>query len=620
MIKVIGIYDSSYEIATVDECYEYLEALNVISLDTETEGEFNFRNDLLLLQVGDKNIQYVINCEKVNVYLLKPLLESKLCIIHNAKFDWKFMYRAGIDIKYIFDTFLAEVILHTGYNFTDDSKPYYIPTSLKGVVKKYCNYDLDKTVRGIIHSENNSDRVIKYAAEDIEYLEDVMNLQKEQLIKLNLVDVADLENKVVRVFAIMEYNGIKVDKAKWNIVADVTYKNAKDIEAKLDAILLEEFTKNRKLKKFITTQLDFFSDTTTTNVNWKSSSQKKDLLKALGVKLDSTEMPELIQNQNKHRIIPLLIEYSKQAKLTSTYGSKFLQHINSTTKRIHTNFWMILNSGRVSSNNPSLLNIPAHGDLAEAIKNSFIAEEGYVLIDSDFSGIELRIIAELSQDPLWINTFNEGGDLHSILCSKTFGIPLEDVKKPFPYRPEVNYRFVQKTANFMLAYGGSEYKLAETIQVSVSQAKDIIDNFFKVVPKVKSFLEGIAKVGMDKGMIRTPPPSRVRFFPQHQEAIEAGDNKAIAAIGRMSKNHPIQGSNANITKLALYKIQSRIDLENLDMKILLPIHDAILVEANKDIQEYAIKLVQEEMIAAAETLIKSLPVKVDTVVGDCWLH
>ena len=620
MIKVVGIYDSSYEVATVDECYEYLESLEVIGLDTETEGEFNFRNNLLLLQVGNKDVQYVVNCKKVNVYLFKPLLESKLCIIHNAKFDWKFMYRAGIDIKYIFDTFLVEVILHTGYNFTDDSKPYYIPTSLKGVVKKYCNYELDKAVRGIIHSENNSDRVIKYAAEDIEYLEDVMNLQKEQLVKLNLVDVASLENKVVRVFAIMEYNGIKVDKAKWNIVADVTYKNTKDIEIKLDNILLDEFTRNRELKKFITTQLDFFNDTVTTNINWKSSSQKKDLLKELGIKLDSTEMPELIQNQNKHKIIPLLIEYSKQSKLTSTYGSKFLQYINSTTKRIHTNFWQILNSGRVSSNNPSLLNIPAHGDLAEAIKNSFVAEQGYVLIDSDFSGIELRIIAELSQDPLWVNTFNDGGDLHSILCSKTFGIPLEDVKKPFPYRPEVNYRFVQKTTNFGLAYGMSEYKLAETIQVPINQAKDIIDKFFKVVPKVKSFLESISKVGMIKGMIRTPPPSRIRFFPQHKEAIESGDDKAIAAIGRMSKNHPIQGANANITKLALCKIQDRIDLENLDMKILLPIHDAILVEAHKDIQEYAIKLVQEEMITAAETLIKSVPVKVDTVVGDCWLH
>ena len=125
---------------------------------------------------------------------------------------------------------------------------------------------------------------------------------------------------------------------------------------------------------------------------------------------------------------------------------------------------------------------------------------------------------------------------------------------------------------------------------------------------------------MSKGMIRTPPPSRIRFFPQHQEAIESGDDKAIAAIGRMSKNHPIQGANANITKLALCKIQDRIDLERLDMKILLPIHDAILVEANKDIQDYAIKLVQEEMITAAETLIKSVPVKVDTVVGECWLH
>ena len=167
----------------------------------------------------------------------------------------------------------------------------------------------------------------------------------------------------------------------------------------------------------------------------------------------------------------------------------------------------------------------------------------------------------------------------------------------------------------------SEFKLSSTIQVSVQQAKEIITKFFNVVPKVKSFLDGICQIGMKHGRIRTPGPyRRIRFFPQHEEAVESGDDKTLAAIGRMSKNHPIQGLNANITKLALCNIQDRIDKEHLDMKILLPIHDAILVEIHKSIQEYGIKIIQEEMIKAAQVVIKTVPIKVDTVVGEYWKH
>lgn len=621
MIKVIGIEDSSYETSTVDECYEYLSKLEEICIDTETEGFFNFRNNLLLIQLGNRNVQYVINTKKVNIYLFKPLLETKLCLFQNAKFDWKFLFFNGIDVKYIYDTYLAELVLYTGYNFSKPDKPYYHPTSLKALALKYCNIDLDKSIRGVIHKESNSDRVIEYAAKDIEYLQDIRDKQVEQIAYWKLQDILDLENKVCRVFAIMEYNGIKLDPIKWSKVADITEANSKEYIKTLDDTIIKESKSNPKLLKFIQGQYDMFSNEEATTINWGSSQQKQAVLSALGIQVDSADMNLLIQNQSKHKIIPLLIELSKSNKMATTYGRAFLKYINSTTKRVHTNFWQILNSGRVSSNEPSLLNIPAHGNLAEAIKEAFIAEEGNVLIDTDFSGFELRIIAELSQDPLWLDTFNNDGDLHSILCAKTFGIPLEDVKKPFPYKPEVNYRFVQKTVNFGLAYGMSEYKLSETIQCTIPQAREIIDKFFNVVPKVKNFLEQIGNAGAKYGRISTPPPfRRLRFFPQHKEAMESNDSKTLAAIGRMSKNHPIQGSNANITKLALCNIQDRIDKEKLDIKLLLPIHDAIIVEANKSIQDYAIKLVQEEMINSAKVLIKSIPVKVDTVIGEYWKH
>ena len=235
--------------------------------------------------------------------------------------------------------------------------------------------------------------------------------------------------------------------------------------------------------------------------------------------------------------------------------------------------------------------------------------------------MELRIIAELSQDPLWVETFINGGDLHSILCAKTFNIGLDEVKNPFPYKPEVNYRFVQKTVNFGLSYGMSEFKLSPTIQVPINTAKQIINDFFAAVPKVKKFLDTIGKAGREAGRIRAPKPfRRIRWFPKHAEAVATNNTKILGEIERASKNHPIQSCNANITKLALIYIQERIDKESLDAKILLAIHDAILVEAHDSIVDYMKEVMQEEMIRAAKSVIHTIPVVVDTVTGKYWKH
>ena len=342
MIKVIGIENSSYETVTVDECYEYLDSLKEICVDTETEGLFNFSNNLLLCQLGDKNCQYVINTKKVNIYLFKPLLETKLCLFQNAKFDWKFLYLNGIDVKYIYDTYLAEIVLYTGYNFSKPDKPYYHQTSLKALALEYCGVELDKTIRGVIHKESSSDRVIEYAANDIAYLQEIRDKQMEKIRYWKLQDVLDLENKVCRVFAIMEYNGIKLDPIKWSKVADITEANSKEYVKKLDDIIISESKSNSKLLKFIQGQYDMFSDEESTTINWGSSQQKQAILRALGVEVDSADMNLLIQNQNRHKIIPILIELSKSNKMATTYGRAFLKYINSTTKRVPTNFWQIL--------------------------------------------------------------------------------------------------------------------------------------------------------------------------------------------------------------------------------------------------------------------------------------
>lgn len=236
--------------------------------------------------------------------------------------------------------------------------------------------------------------------------------------------------------------------------------------------------------------------------------------------------------------------------------------------------------------------------------------------------MELRIIAEFSKDPLWVKTFQEGGDLHSVLCSETFDIPIEDVKKPFYANPDITYRDVQKTINFGLAYGMSEYKLSNTILVPVNEARDIINKFFSKVPKVKEFLDSLGNLAKTRGFIRTAPPySRVRRFPKW-EYLRDNDSynrdKWLGEIERAGKNSPIQGTNADIIKLALINLQDEIDNNNWDVNLLLTVYDEVQSEAHRSIAEEWKSVQNRIMVEAAQAIIKSVPIIVDCKISECW--
>jgi len=263
--------------------------------------------------------------------------------------------------------------------------------------------------------------------------------------------------------------------------------------------------------------------------------------------------------------------------------------------------------------------IPSHGELATKIRASFEAPEGYKIVGGDYSGMELRIIAEFSKDPTWISVFNRGGDLHSELCAMTFGIPIEDVKKPFPPKPEFKYRDVQKTVDFGLSYGMSEFKLADTIQIDVKEAKKLISKFFSIVPQVEKFLTTIGNLGKTRGYIKTSKPfSRMRWFQQWQTAIETGDLKILGEIERASKNSPIQGSNADIVKLAMINIQKIIDENNYPVEIIMQVYDELVCLVKEEFAEEWKPILEQEMITAAQIVIKSIPVEVDCKISTCW--
>ncbi len=231
--------------------------------------------------------------------------------------------------------------------------------------------------------------------------------------------------------------------------------------------------------------------------------------------------------------------------------------------------------------------------------------------------MELRIIAEFANDPLWDQVFLEDGDLHSVLCCKVFNIGLDQVKDPFPLKPDLKYRDVQKTLNFGISYGMSRFKLADTLDITDNAAQVIIDDFFAVVPRVKGFLTLLGNMGKSRGFIRSAPPyRRVRWFPKWDP--DYMDDIVLGEIERASKNMPIQGSNADVIKLALCTVQDYIEKHNCPVQIKLSIYDEIQTECREDFAEEWKITLERLMIECAETIIKRIPIKVDVSINDFW--
>jgi DNA polymerase-1 len=598
----------TYTIITKEQAFSKIAKCDVIQLDTETTGLDPHTSKILTQQFGTEDDQFVIDNNTIDTTYFKPILDSdRLFILQNAKFDLRFFLKLGINIRNVYDTFLVECILTTGL---EDRK-----LGLDAIAMKYCNVVLDKTIRGGIHREGLTTKVIKYCADDVTYLKQIMDKQLEQVEQYNLQNVVNLENQVTRVFAKMEYIGISINKEKWLEVSEITEKGTIEIEGKLDNILKAEPKLAKYIPKYVQGNLFDFEEREL-DINWGSPLQKLNILKDLGFDTDSTGDRFLQINKDKHPLIKELINYNRYSKLASAFGKEFLKFINKNTGRIHYNVWQILSTGRISVSEPNLNQIPSKGELGKQIRNCFIPQQGYKIVGGDYSGMELRIIAEFSKDPLWVNAFNDGQDLHSVLCSATFDIPITDVKQETPFKKGVTYRDIQKTINFGLAYGMSKFKLADTMQIPVNEADKIIKKFFKVVPKVEQFLNGLGELAKARGYIKSGQPyGRIRWF-------DGFDNKGNfvrqGEIERAGKNTPIQGTNGDIIKSALINVQQFIDDRQLPINILLSVYDEIQTECPEDLSEWWKLELDKLMVESAQKVIKSVPIVVDCKIDSCW--
>ena len=322
--------------AGIEDVHNWLKTNNIIGFDTETTGFSAIKDKLLCYQFGNSDTQFVVESGSFPIELFSLYFEdpNKLFILQNFKFDGRFLLKHNIDIwkMNVFDTFLAECVLTTGLDTRG--------LGLDDIVWKYCNVKLDKTIRGEIVRIGLSSKVIKYAADDVVYLEEVMNKQIELLQQHSLMNVMKLENDVVKVFTLMEYHGVKLDVPKWNEVIVTVNAESLQLENSLNDIVLTDnkFTEFRP--RF--TQLSMFDYVQAkTEINWASNQQKLAVCKKIEPLMESVGDRELQRIKTKHPLVKTLISYNKYKKLQSSFGKKFLDFVD-IDNRIRASIWQIL--------------------------------------------------------------------------------------------------------------------------------------------------------------------------------------------------------------------------------------------------------------------------------------
>lgn len=309
---------------------------------------------------------------------------------------------------------------------------------------------------------------------------------------------------------------------------------------------------------------------------------------------------------NKHEIIPKILDYRSVKKLKSTYVDSLPEMVNPKTGRIHTNYMQtVAATGRLSSNNPNLQNIPIRTERGRYIRKAFIARDAeHVILAADYSQVELRIIAALSEDKGMIQAFKDGLDIHAATASKVFKVALNEVDR--------DQRSKAKAVNFGIAYGQGAFGLAENLSISRTEAKEIIDNYFEEFPGVAKYKEMAIALAREKGYAETLLGRR-RYLPD----LQSRNQTVRASAERNAINAPIQGSAADIIKLAMIDIHQTFKAEGFRSKMLLQVHDELVFDAHKSEIETIIPIIRQKMESAYQL---SVPLVVDISYGNNWLE
>ena len=614
-----------YQSAMIDDVVRYCQTKQILGVDTETEG-FDFTTKkMIMFQIGDADQQFVIDTRRVSIEPLRNILQNKniLKIFHNAKFDYKFIKKwSDIICEGIYDTYLVERVLNCG-------KQNY-GYGLKDVCKRYLDVDLDKEVRNKfigLASKPFTDNQIVYGAKDVEYLIKIRTHQLPLIIRNQLDKVVDLENEVVLAFADIEYNGLDLDSESWKKIEKVNTEKADNLQDSLDHMVTLDPRLDRFVSKYV--QADLFTaveDLRKIDIKWTSPKQVLEVFQCLVPKLDNVNGKQMYKYRFQYPLIDKYVKYKEAMKLCTSYGDAFFKNLSSDNK-IHTNFHQILDTGRVSSSKPNMQQIPADN----IYRNCFTAPDGWSFVSADYSSQELNVIAFGSKDPVWIKALQNNEDLHSTCAELVYGEEwlnaAEDDCAYMKLRMKCNcpkhkkLRTNVKTINFGLAYGMGPNKLADTLNISVDGAKVLIEKYFQAFPAIKGFLDKLGNFGKKFGYIKTfPPYNRKRWFSTWYPKI--WNNKSsvmeLGSIERASKNTPIQGASADMTKKALVFIRDYVAAHNLPVKVVMTVHDQIdTICRNDQVSDWAV-VMKGLMEQAALEIVSNGLLKAEVTVSNCW--
>lgn len=583
-----------YELIETDEqvrkAVEELGKQEIWAVDTEASELDPYNTKLILVQVGTPKKAFIFSVQKVSLEPLRPLLEDpkRLKLVQNGKFDYEMLkVNLGITLENIFDTMLAERILTTGIEREN---------SLESLAKKYLDLQLKKETRDTFgKTATITKNQLEYAALDVLVLFPIFKEQFKRLRAEKLTKVAQLEFRVLPVVAEMELHGLHIDVEKWR-------ENLKELSEKRDMIAARIQEELRPL--YQTTQVDLFGNHTDV-INLNSPVQILEAFRKVGIDLPSTG--EAVLRRTDHPLAKMLLEYRSYEKLISAFGENLLAKINPKTGRIHPDFMQIgADTGRFACSNPNLQQIPKDS----SFRGCFVPQKGYKFVVADYSQIELRIMAELSEDPAFMKAFKEGKDLHALTASQMYNTPMEKVDKKM--------RFNAKSINFGLMYGRGAASLAAQLDVTTDEAKALLNKYFRTYGKVKRWLDGAGRSAIRNGYSLTLG-GRKRWY-NRPDPSDPSYERQLSHFERQGKNTPIQGSSADMTKYALIYIYDKIRGKGYDAFPIHTVHDEIVVEVVEDQAEEVRALVEKEMIRAAKVLLKKVPVVVDAKVSGVWEH
>ena len=597
-------YESITDEKVLDKWVKTLSEQSVIAVDTETSSlnpldadlvgvSFSYApNKACYIPLAHKNIKGLK--KEIVLKKIKPILEDPSIkkVGQNIKFDFLILSQNNIEINPLEDTMLISYTLDAGTNRHNLDTLSEIHLNHKTISYK----ELVGTGKNKLNfSDIALDKATEYAAEDADVTLRLYNHLRARLDEEKLNKIYEtFEKPMVKLLSKLEFNGIKVDDIYLKKLSKNFEDKLKRIEKKIYSIAGKEFNiaSPKQLGEIIYNEL-------------KIAKLKK--TKKGGLATSANILEDLALSG--HEFPNLVLEWRQISKLKNTYSDALQGHISKKTKRVHTSFLLAAtNTGRLASSDPNLQNIPIKSDEGKEIRKAFIADKKNVLISADYNQIEMRILADMADVKELKKAFKNNEDIHSLTASQVFNVPINKVNE--------DLRRKAKTINFGIIYGITQYGLAKQISVSNQEALDFINAYFKKFPQIKDYMNSTISVCRKQGYVSNIFGRRIHLRGINDKNFSIRSFQERAAI-----NAPVQGSAADIIRLAMIKINRLIEEDKkLQTKMLLQIHDELIFECLEKDEEYVKKTVKEAMasISKSEHHMFSIPLEVNINSGNNW--